>query len=68
MPINDGRIWYLLVVDIDQQCGWVLNPEPQHSVYHTALDMFEAVCQCLLLDTETWELSFMRGLSGLVDR
>lgn len=68
VPIRHPHMdhWFLLVIDIEGKCGWVLNSNRRHSVYSFALGVFEEACSCLLemgVDTSLWPLSFMRGIA-----
>ena len=72
VPIHneDEHHWFLLMIDIEEKCDWVLNPKPARSVFYHANYVFEAACSCLLemgVQTSLWPLSFMRGLAPQED-
>jgi len=72
VPIHneDEHHWFLLVIDTEEKCGWVLNPKPARSVFYRTNDVFEAACSCLLemgVHTSLWPLSFVRGLAPQED-
>jgi hypothetical protein len=71
VPLQDNESWFLLVIDLEQKCGLVLNPDMSHSVYYDTRDIFEEVCSCLTemnVETSTWPLTFVRGLEKPVNQ